>query len=82
MKITYDKSIDAAYIYLVEKPLKVNSTYSCDPSEINGEINLDFDSMGKLIGIEILNASNKLNNEILKISEKLWTGLNIKWKGN
>jgi len=66
MKIKYDKKIDAAYIYLNNKKTKVNSTYCCDPSEINGEINLDFDSDGKLIGIEIQDASKKLNIELLK----------------
>jgi len=48
MKITYDKIADAAYIYFIsDKDIGerwVKKTYSCDPSEINGMINLDFDS--------------------------------------
>lgn len=49
MKITYDQKIDAAYIYiyiyLVESITggQVKKTYTCDPREVNGEINLDFD---------------------------------------
>ena len=66
MKIKYDKKIDAAYIYLIEGEFKVDFTYSCDPSEINTEINLDFDSTGRLIGIEIQNASSKLDKKLLK----------------
>jgi uncharacterized protein YuzE len=69
MKITYDKSVDAAYIYLggegENKPGWVKKTYSCDPQEAGGMINLDFDSEGRLGGIEILDASKKLSKEVL-----------------
>ena len=60
MHITYDKSADAAYIYLIErkdiKPGWVKQTYPCDTTEIDEMINLDFDSQGHLGGIEILDA--------------------------
>ncbi len=62
MKITYDRSIDAAYILLGDEIGigGVAKTYSCDPSEINGEINLDFDLAGQLVGIEVQDASKRL----------------------
>ena len=41
-------------------------TYPCDPIEVRGEISLDFDVNGKLIGIEIMDASRKLPDELLK----------------
>lgn len=67
MKITYEKKIDAAYIYITNiTPGEVKKTYLCDPIEINGIINLDFDINGVLIGIEVLDASKKLPPEILK----------------
>ncbi len=68
MKITYDPSTDAAYIYLVPKIETggVNATYCCDPLEINGQINLDFDASGRLVGIEVLGASRKLPADLLK----------------
>ena len=70
MKITYDKSVDAAYIYLkMIFPGEVAKTYSCNPIEVGGEINLDFDSGGCLIGIEILDASKKLPANFLEIAE-------------
>lgn len=73
MKITYDKKADAAYIYLISdrdiKPKWVAKTYLCNPSEIKGMINLDFDDNGKLGGIEIMDASKKLPKEILDIAE-------------
>ena len=62
MKITYDNTVDAAYIYLVDSigQGEVAHTYPCNPIEVNGEINLDFDSNGRLLGIEVLDASQKL----------------------
>lgn len=69
MKIEYDKNADAAYIYLIsEEEIKtewVKKTYSCDPIEVYGMINLDFDSNGFLGGIEVMDASKKLSKELL-----------------
>lgn len=73
MKITYDREADAAYIYL-DPSLSMKSgwvakTYPCDPQEVNGMINLDFDNNGKLGGIEVIDASKKLSEEFLKQAE-------------
>jgi len=66
MKISYDKEANAAYIYInSESNQKVYKTYSCDPIEVNGIINLDFDKNGKLLGIEIMDADKKLPETIL-----------------
>ncbi len=43
----------------------------CDPNEVKGMINLDFDIEDKLIGIEILGASTKLPEEILEKAERI-----------
>jgi uncharacterized protein YuzE len=71
MKVSYDKSIDAAYIYLVEVigPGDVSKTYPCDPLETGAEINLDFDRAGRLLGIEVLDASRALPHQVLKLAE-------------
>ena len=54
MKIYYDKQVDALYIKLSnEKPDGV--------IEITDEINVDTTEDGKIIGIEILQTSKKLN---------------------
>lgn len=68
MRVTYDPSVDAAYLYLVEliRPGGVARTYTCDPREVRGEINLDFDSDGRLVGIEVLSASKKLPEALLQ----------------
>ncbi|MEK7535956.1 MAG: DUF2283 domain-containing protein [Patescibacteria group bacterium] len=69
VKIKYDKSADAAYVYFSEfPPEKVEKTYLCDPQEVKGMINLDFDKDGKLIGIEVMDASKKLSKELLENS--------------
>ncbi len=70
MRITYDRTVDAAYIYLIDdnRSGKVKKTYPCDPVEVKGMINLDFDNEGRLIGIEVLDASNKLPSELLSLA--------------
>lgn len=67
LTISYDAEVDAAYIYLAQDTnIRVHHTYCCDPSEVNGMINLDFDKEGKLVGIEVIDASKKLPLDILK----------------
>lgn len=64
MKCEYDKDVDAAYIYLVEniKKGEIQKTV-----ELNKDIILDFDKGGKLLGMEVLNASKNLKKKsILK----------------
>lgn len=72
IKITYDKEADASYIFFQEPGnQKVAKTYLCNPSEINGMINIDFDSNGKIIGIEVLDASKKLPKSIIDNAERI-----------
>jgi uncharacterized protein YuzE len=69
MKITYDKTVDAAYIFLKDlKNGEVTMSYTCDPAVV-GEINLDFDKKGQLVGIEVLDASKKLPRSLLSSAE-------------
>lgn len=54
----YDRQVDAAYIYLTKiAPGGVARTYTCDDEAVGGTINLDFDHEGRLVGIEVLNAT-------------------------
>ncbi len=67
MKVTYDPSVDAAYIKLRRDDASpFGFTYCCDSSATNAEINIDFDASGRIIGFEVLEASNKLPLYILK----------------
>ncbi|HET9656649.1 MAG TPA: DUF2283 domain-containing protein [Kineosporiaceae bacterium] len=72
MRISYDPTADAAYIYIVESvgAAGVDFTYGCDPAAVGGMIHLDFDSDGRLVGLEILGASSKLPVAILREAER------------
>ncbi|RPE39002.1 uncharacterized protein DUF2283 [Streptomyces sp. Ag109_O5-1] len=54
VRVTYDKTANAAYVYLTQPQARVKSArmYPCDPVDVDGMINLDFDEQGRLIGIE------------------------------
>ena len=54
MKISYDKNVDALYF-------QFNDNSPDGVVEIRDEINLDISIDGKIIGIEILNASQKID---------------------
>ncbi|WP_405697893.1 DUF2283 domain-containing protein [Streptomyces sp. NBC_01185] len=75
MRVTYDRSVDAAYVYFTDPQDRVKSahTYPCDPVDVDGMINLDFDEQGRLIGVEVLAASSKLPQYLLRSAERLGT---------
>lgn len=58
MKITYDPAVDAIYIKLNEKPRR-RGTQRVTPDFI-----LDYDEQGNVQGIEILNASQSVDNPL------------------
>jgi uncharacterized protein YuzE len=66
VKITYDREVDAAYIYVAETipPGGVKKTYACEPSETGMILNVDFDGKGVILGIEVLGASFHLPKEV------------------
>jgi uncharacterized protein YuzE len=69
LKVEYDKNVDAAYINLTPAESGIAAkTYVCDPDEVGGQIQLDFDDAGQLIGIEVLDASHLLPEAVLKSS--------------
>lgn len=66
MRLRYNPASNAAYIYLTETQVDGPvTTCGCD-APIGGPINLDFDSKGRLIGIEVLQAREKLPEDLLK----------------
>ncbi len=52
MKIEYDKEVDAIYLRLQEK-------YVARTVQIEEGLNLDLDEEGKLIGLEVLDATQR-----------------------
>jgi uncharacterized protein YuzE len=60
--IRYDRQSDAAYINLVPTiaPGAVVKTHPCDPGELGVMIAVDFDAEGRMLGIEVMDASSLL----------------------
>jgi uncharacterized protein YuzE len=62
MKIEYSKSVDALYIRLREAKI-------VDSTDIEEGVTVDLDENGHIVGLEILDASEKLNiSELVNIS--------------
>ncbi|WP_120519839.1 DUF2283 domain-containing protein [Arthrobacter celericrescens] len=68
MKITYDKEADAAYIQIVDEILDGEAStqvHSIGTPDDKGEIIIDFDVDGRILGLEILGAKDVLREETL-----------------
>jgi len=62
MKLNYYPETDSLYIDLAERP-------STESKEVSEGIVLDYDSDGNLVGIDIDNASNKLDLKTLVLNK-------------
>lgn len=72
MHITFDRRANAAYIELVPVGRgEVAKTECVAPPHLRGMVNLDFNKNGRLIGIEILNATRILPIEVLDQADRL-----------
>jgi len=76
VRVTYDEKANAAYIQLGDPHVRsrVARMHPCDPAEVGGMINLDFDGEGRLVGVEVLAASAKLPQYLLDVAERLDIG--------
>lgn len=73
MKITYDKEADAAYVQLVDEILDGEAStqlHSIDTPGQKGEIIIDFDAEGRILGLEILGAKDVLREETLALAQR------------
>ena len=59
MRIEYDPERDLLYIYFTEAATKASQTITITPG-----VFADFDKRGKLIGIEVLEASEMMGKKI------------------
>ena len=65
MKIEYDPDRDLLYIYFAELDTKVDQTVTIKPG-----VHADFDRDGKLMGIELIEASKVMGKKIeIKLPE-------------
>lgn len=74
MKITYDKSADAAYI-LIGEEIKAGEAEQqaafIDSPNGQSQVTLDFDKDGLLRGIEVLSASSGLPESVLQAADRI-----------
>ncbi len=60
MRVRVDHSADAVYVNLTDRPIK-------DSEEVADGIVVDYDEQGRIVGIEILDASKRTDDpEVLK----------------
>lgn len=71
MRLTFERDTDSAYLELTDlgEPRVVAKTYTCNPTEVGGMINLDFDPEDRLIGIEIVGATKKLRPTVIRLAD-------------
>jgi uncharacterized protein YuzE len=67
MRITYDPSVDILYIRLREGAIE-------ESDEITPEIIADYANEGKLVGIEILDASEVLGGKEMRVERAVAEG--------
>ncbi|MEU6414164.1 DUF2283 domain-containing protein [Microbispora sp. NPDC046933] len=67
MRIEHDRENDVAYVYLVDRidAGEAETQVQVEADELRGEIVLDLDRNGTLLGIEIIGASYVLRPEVL-----------------
>jgi uncharacterized protein YuzE len=67
MKITVqaDRENDQLYVALSERALDANAVEKT--VRVNDDIALDFDAAGKLLGVEVMNASERLGSRVDEI---------------
>jgi len=71
MHITYDSQADAAYVRLggpIAPGEATQQLHSILAPGGNGEIILDFNDVGHLLGIEILGASSVLSPDVIAVA--------------
>ena len=62
MRIEFDKEADAAYFYFKE----IGGGEVAETISLNDSVNVDLDKNGKVLGIEILDASEHLPSSTFK----------------
>lgn len=69
MTVSYDAEANAAYIYVRDPEARLGTVKSVPVRDAPGMIVLDFDTDGRLFGIEVLDASRLLPAELVSPTE-------------
>jgi uncharacterized protein YuzE len=72
VRITYDRAANAAYICLTNQALEIgrNTTQAANPPGVTGFVALDWNN-GRLIGIQVLDADQRLHTHLLDEAEDI-----------
>ncbi len=68
LRVTLDDEADAAYLYLADEPRtgwRHGRTVPVPTDDIGGMVNIDVDSDGRIMGIEVLAARSLLSDKLL-----------------
>ena len=57
MRVRVDRSADAVYVNLTDRPIK-------DSAEVADGIVVDYDAEGRIVGIEVLDASRRTEDPL------------------
>ncbi|MFE2823415.1 DUF2283 domain-containing protein [Streptomyces sp. NPDC059271] len=72
VRVEYDASADMAYIYLVDRIAPAEAVRQV-PAEDSTAI-LDYDSDGRLLGIELFSARRRLHPDLMSAAERIERG--------
>ena len=72
VRINYDSDAEAAYIHLGDDPGAAHrtTTQAATPDGVDGFVALDWED-GRIVGIEILDASSRLSHDVLDEAEHI-----------
>lgn len=67
MKLSYDGEADMAYLYITEDVAdgEAAASVQVDEEELRGDLVLDLDADGRVLGIEIFNPRAQLRPDVL-----------------
>jgi uncharacterized protein YuzE len=73
MRVTSDPTVDAAYIYLTDETLMPGrDSIPCElPDGTGGMVVMDWRE-GRIVGLEVLDASSRLHPDLLALAQKTW----------
>lgn len=73
MRMTHDAEADAAYIYLVDQVSRGEVAYSrvANIPLDRAALTIDFDEGGRVLGIEVLGASQVLRDETVQAADDI-----------
>ena len=73
MRLTYDGQADMAYLYIVEELANGEAATSVvvDEEELHGDLVVDLDAEGCVLGIEIFAPRAQLRPEVLPAAERI-----------